>query len=301
MTKTGFPEYQDHIGGLTHSPDGQQRFYIDIGTVTRSNLHHHDYAELSYYLEGEGTETINGVVHAVRPGTASFLLPHHMHKVESAPGRTMRKIRCMFDMPLLFDSRDSGEFSRLVYGIGTVTPSFADFEGRAADRMRTTLEQLLEEYAAGDRPARLQMLRLKLSEALLLFVRTGSRRAEEHANAGRDHAAVKLSPLLQYVHLHYAEKLTLEQLSEQFRYSVPYLSRIFKEQTGKRFHEYVRELRMESAITMLLHTNMSVTDIAAAAGFDSFRTFARAFRDTKGETASEFRSRMRGAGAKPVR
>lgn len=296
MSKTIFPEYQDHIGGLAMSPDGKQRFFINVGSVTLSPLHHHGYAEFSYFVAGTGSESINGVAHRIRPGTASFLLPHHMHKLESDAGQTMSKYRCMFDLPLLFGEHEDPEFARLVYGIGTTSPSFADLDGAAAERMLATMEQLLEEYAGPDSPGRRHMIRLKLSEAILLFVRAAagscpSRAAEEAEDT------VKMSPLLQYVHLHYTEKLSLEDLSRQFRYSVPHISRSFKEHTGKRFHDYVRLLRIESATTMLLHTNMSITDIAIAVGFDSFRTFARAFRETKNMTASEYRGMMRGNAA----
>ena len=292
MSKIGFPEYQEHIFGLNTTADGQYSFFINIGTVTQSSLHHHDYAELSFFIDGTGTESINGVARRIRPGTASFVLPHHMHKVESDPGKTMRKYRCMFDMPLLFGGLEDPEFSRLVYGIGTTSSSFADFEETAAERMLLTLKQLSEEYTAPDSPGKRHMIRLKLSEAILLFIREAAENRLQPVTGDADDS-VRLSPLLQYVHLHYTEKLTLEDLARQFRYSVAHISRSFKEHTGKRFHDYVRQLRIESAITMLLHTNMSVTDIAAAVGFDTFRTFARAFREIKGETASEFRCRMR--------
>ncbi|MEF3311078.1 AraC family transcriptional regulator [Paenibacillus sp. GYB004] len=291
MRKTILPEYQDHIGGLAMTPDGQQRFFINVGSVAHSHLHHHDFAELSFFVEGSGAESINGVEHRIRPGTASFLLPNHMHKLDSDPDRTFTKYRCMFDMPILFGVHEDPEFSRLVYGIGISSPSFVDFDGSSAERMRTTMEQLLEEYGKPDYPGRRHMIRLKLSEALLLFVRESS--GQRIAGSGSETEKVKLSPILQYVHMHYTERLTLEELASTFRQSAPHISRSFKEHTGKGFLEYVRQLRIESAVTMLLHTNMSITDIAASVGFDSFRTFARVFRDIKGQTASEYREAVR--------
>lgn len=289
MPKMIFPEYQEHIGGNTESLFGQQRFFINIGSVTQSELHHHDYAELSYFVDGSGTESINGAVHRIRPGTASFLLPHHMHKLKSDPGQTLVKYRCMFDLPLLFGNDDDREYSRLVYGIGTMSPSFAHFEGAAGERMTATMSQLLEEFQKPDSPGNRQMIRLKLCEAMLLFIRAGNESSSSSAGDEPDQS-IKMSPILQYVHLHYKEKLSLEYIASQFRYSVPHISRSFKEHTGMKFHDYVRGLRIESAITMLLYTNMSITDISVAVGFESFRTFARTFREMKGMTASEFRS-----------
>jgi AraC-like DNA-binding protein len=288
MAKVGFPEYQERK---------PEEFFINIGEVVQTDLHHHDFAELSLFIDGTGTESINGTDYAVRPSAASFLLPHHMHKLvsDSPPEQKLVKFRCMFELPFLFEEKDHSEFPKLVYSIGTTTPSVVYFDGEAEEQMRAAMAGLLKEYESPDTIGRRHMLKLKLSEAMLLFIRAShaANRASEPVAAACE--SLPMSQLLQYVHLHYLEKLRIEDLASRFCYSVPHISRMFKEQTGIRLHDYVQKLRIESAITLLLRTNMSVTDVATAAGFESFRTFTRVFRELKGMTASEFRDMRRGA------
>lgn len=280
MAKVIFPEYQERQGDV---------FFINIGEVVQTDLHHHDFAELSLFIGGTGTESINGTDYAVRPNVASFLLPHHMHKLSSdGPEQKLVKFRCMFELPFLFDEKDHHEFSKLICSIGTSTPSVVYFQDDEAEKMRAAMTGLLNEYESPDTIGRRHMLKLKLSEAMLLFVRAGrANRASGPTAAPND--SPSMPQLLQYVHLNYLEKLRIEDLAVRFRYSVPHISRMFKEQTGVRLHDYVQKLRVEHAVTLLLRTNMSVTDIATSSGFESFRTFTRVFRELKGTTASEFR------------
>src|SRR5690606_32673826 len=95
--------------------------------------------------------------------------------------------------------------------------------------------------------------------------------------------------VLQYLHVHYQEDLSLESISRQFRVSPPYISRLFKEHVGQSFLTYLHELRIKSAASLLISTDMSISDIATEVGFESYRTFLRVFRDIRGQTPSEFR------------
>ena len=69
--------------------------------------------------------------------------------------------------------------------------------------------------------------------------------------------------------------------------------RAFKESTGLSPHAWLRQHRLEQAMSMLRDTNASVVSIAAALGYSSQTAFAAAFRKLTGETPSEWRRRMR--------
>jgi AraC-like DNA-binding protein len=292
LNKIVYPEYQEHILGLEPIPGGRQRFYVDIQTMAYSKLHHHDYAELSFFVDGTGYEFINGIGHRLQSGTASFILPHQIHVIHNAPNQPVRKYRCMFDFSLLNDMCGNPDISRLLYSVGSTLPSFVDLHGYLEERMKAVFEQLHHEYTLSDSPVHQAMIGLKLREAVLWFIRAASETPLDFAQYEReDHS--EFWDILHYVHTHCSDNLSLEELSHQFHYSVQHISRSFKDRTGKGFLDYVHELRINSAITMLIHTNMPITEIAVAAGFDSFRTFARVFRQIKGQTASEFRNSIR--------
>jgi len=69
--------------------------------------------------------------------------------------------------------------------------------------------------------------------------------------------------------------------------------RAFKESTGLSPHAWLRQYRLEQAMSMLRDTDESVVSIAAALGYASQTAFAAAFRKLTSETPSEWRQRTR--------
>jgi AraC family transcriptional regulator len=69
--------------------------------------------------------------------------------------------------------------------------------------------------------------------------------------------------------------------------------RAFKESTGLSPHAWLRQHRLEQAMTMLRDTDASVVSVAMALGYASQTAFAAAFRRLTGETPSDWRRRMR--------
>ena len=70
------------------------------------------------------------------------------------------------------------------------------------------------------------------------------------------------------------------------------LTRLFSETIHIGFHEYLLDLRTEHAKTLLQNTKLPITDIAFQSGFESQRTFNRAFRDFFHVTPREYRKRL---------
>ncbi|WP_461357310.1 helix-turn-helix domain-containing protein [Bradyrhizobium sp. USDA 4454] len=69
--------------------------------------------------------------------------------------------------------------------------------------------------------------------------------------------------------------------------------RAFKDSTGLSPHAWLRQHRLEQAMSMLRDTDVSVVSVAAALGYSSQSAFAAAFRKLTGETPSDWRKRMR--------
>ncbi|WP_127583797.1 AraC family transcriptional regulator [Paenibacillus koleovorans] len=288
-------EYQGDIDDIPRMPGTRERFGILETSVSRTPLHYHDYAEISYFTGGSGVETINGICHSLQAGTVSFLLPNHMHTIQSAPDQFVRKYCCMFDVQLLFGYQEDGEFSRLLHTVGTELPSFGDFTGSEQETMQSIFQSLLALTHETQTPVLRHMIRTKLTEAVLLFLRSASHNQSvlKSPNATQTFRQTQLFwPVLRHVHVHYREPISLEELAQRFHLSVSYISLAFKKYTGSTFVKYIHQLRVESAVNMLRHTTISVTDIAHEVGFASFRTFARVFREIKGVTAKEFRGML---------
>ena len=87
--------------------------------------------------------------------------------------------------------------------------------------------------------------------------------------------------------------MTLKSLSEAFNYSPSYISRIFGENLSKSFKEYYDEIRVNYAMNDIVNTNKSIEEIASDNGFDSARSFVRAFRSINNEYPSTLRKELK--------
>ena len=82
--------------------------------------------------------------------------------------------------------------------------------------------------------------------------------------------------------------LTMESIAHHIGLNSRYMLKIFKEQTGMLLKDYVLEIRVNKAIT-LLKTNMTIETIAKKCGYTSAHSFIRAFKRAYGITPGEFR------------
>lgn len=90
----------------------------------------------------------------------------------------------------------------------------------------------------------------------------------------------------------YGENLNLNMIAKELYINPIYLSRLFKEQTGNNFKEYLTKVRFETARAMLLDETRSVSEIAQHCGFNNPNYFSKAFKDCCGETPTEFRRQL---------
>ena len=78
-------------------------------------------------------------------------------------------------------------------------------------------------------------------------------------------------------------------MADHFGISTYSLSRLFKNHVGVGFSEYVTAKRLEAARELLLTTDESVGQIAAAVGIPNANSFSRLFKANVGLTPVKFR------------
>lgn len=88
-------------------------------------------------------------------------------------------------------------------------------------------------------------------------------------------------------HLHL--DISLCMVSEKVFLSDKYLSKIFKEETGINFSDYVNQKRIEKAEELIVNTDLSVNDIAIKVGFHSSAYFINKFKEVYGMTPKSYK------------
>lgn len=115
---------------------------------------------------------------------------------------------------------------------------------------------------------------------------------EQHP--GMDQAVIRR--VKELIQKNYAGEITLTRVAEQVHLSPAYLSRLFKNRTGKSFIDYLTEVRLQEAKTLLLSGEMTIDQVAEAVGFQNNSYFTAVFKKHQGLTPSEFRRRQKGHG-----
>lgn len=98
-----------------------------------------------------------------------------------------------------------------------------------------------------------------------------------------------------YISAHFSENVTLTSMAHDLGISQFTLSRLFSKTFHRNFNQYLNEVRLDYAQTMLLHTDKPITEICFDSGFESQRTFNRCFTGKYHVSPREYRKSIKKA------
>jgi len=98
-----------------------------------------------------------------------------------------------------------------------------------------------------------------------------------------------LRKAVEYLHEHYHEPITLNEVAEHTLVSTYYISRMFKKEMGKNFVDYLNELRIEKAKELLKDVRYKTYEVAEKVGIPDAHYFSRLFKKYVGITPTEYR------------
>ena len=96
--------------------------------------------------------------------------------------------------------------------------------------------------------------------------------------------------MLEYIHLHCYERLTMPDVARALGYSEDYLSRLLHEQVSCSFRRYIHYLRIQRAKQELLSGSRTIREIAEDCGYSNPKFFSTAFLKCEGITPSVYRN-----------
>lgn len=143
------------------------------------------------------------------------------------------------------------------------------------DQLRDHIIQMLESHAltyAND---------LKRTGLLMQFWSTliEEYNAVRHQRANYDYpGTVYVKSAINYMSNHYAEKIKISELAEFIGINRSYLTNSFKKAMGISPQEFLINIRMNKAISLLRHSTLPVNEISQQVGYDDPLSFSRIFR-----------------------
>jgi AraC-like DNA-binding protein/ligand-binding sensor protein len=114
--------------------------------------------------------------------------------------------------------------------------------------------------------------------------------AEQTASFRGIHHASALKKAEYYIWENFTRKISLDEIAKAAGFSAPYFSTIFKEEMGENLLSYLNRLRVEKAGFMLTETNLALSKIARACGFEDQSWFSKIFKLYTGITPGKYRS-----------
>lgn len=109
-------------------------------------------------------------------------------------------------------------------------------------------------------------------------------------DAGSDR---RIQESLDFLHEHFAEKITVPELAERVYLSTSRYSHLFRQMKGVSPGQYLQQFRIGKARELLISSNLSVGEIAARCGFDDLFYFSNLFRRLTGISPRGYRAGVR--------
>lgn len=103
------------------------------------------------------------------------------------------------------------------------------------------------------------------------------------------HYSGPIQEVMNYVELHYGEKILMEDIAEKIHLSRTYISVLFKKETGEKFSDYLQRIRLENSCVLLKNTKLPMQEIAEKTGFFDSAHFSRAFKESYKCSPVEYR------------
>lgn len=252
--------------------------------------HHHPEYELTLTLNSRGQRFIGDAIGEYDDGDLVLIgpnLPHTWSSRERIDAAAPHRALVMWFHPdwagplvdLLTELRPVGDMlERARRGL--------QFTPEAAQTARPLIEALFTRPAEDRLSGLLDVLRLLARDDALPLAspRHGQLPAGSRARIDR---------LLDYIHLHYAEGISMLDLCEIAALSASGVHRLFRRHTQQTVSDYVTRLRIGEACALLSATGRPIAHVASDVGYNSLANFNRQFRALKGMTPREFRGRFR--------
>ncbi|WP_160145067.1 AraC family transcriptional regulator [Actinacidiphila yanglinensis] len=247
--------------------------------------HYHEEYELTLITEGDGTRYAGSTVERYRPGDLVLLGPNLPHTFTSEPTEgvaeaAVTQFRHDFLGPGFFALPQfralDGLLARSARGL-----RFA----RVPGGVRARVAELPHLDPAAQTVALLDVL-CRLATGVESTQITGPGYTPAPGSVVRD----RVDAVCRHLQQTHTEPVDQAEVAALVPMSPTSFSRFFRGAMGRTFTDYVNQLRVETACSLLAGTGLPVTEVAARSGYRNLSHFNRRFRQLKGLRPTEYRT-----------
>ncbi len=255
--------------------------------------HFHDYFELAFVLNGNALHSTESETKRVSKGNYFFIDYGDRHRYEKGD-EDFEIINCLF-LPEFLDGSLSGCKSfreiaecflvRFQYdGLNSIPVNhiFFDEDGVVRDLFIKMLD-IYEKKEIGYA----ELIRCYLIEVIVFTLRKLSKR---QYMSEKDERVEKIRAEIEK---RYKEDISLCEICSELHFSLPYISRLFKKETGETFSDFLQKTRVRNACHLLARTVLPVEKIAEEVGYKDTKHFRTVFRKKMNACPLKYRKEYR--------
>lgn len=254
--------------------------YDERGRVV--DLHHHDFYEIYYFLNGDVEYRVEGKRYRMQKGDLLLISPGVFHQPVVDPGLPYERYVLWIDRSYLARYTSHGtDLAACFDPAGAVLLRPSSYE-------RSTLAMLLEELCGEEKSEKYgsELYRHALFIQILTRINRMSPGTAPKRTAPQPTPEL-VSQVLAYIAAHYREKISLQQLADHFYVSKYHLSHAFSAQVGTSIYRYILLKRLLSAREMI-SDGISPSEACQSCGFQDYANFYRVFKAEYGVSPKAF-------------
>ncbi len=256
--------------------EGEMR-RIDInkrGVVCPFPLHWHECFEIELVIDGKMTQIINGKTYELSCGDIYLLDPTDFHEIISADGAVIYNLMFSEDLP------DDTFTERL---LSSKENAVFHLEKKEFESVSFILSEILRE--SEEKQSFSEDYIKNLVECL--FITISRKFSSVPSDTFRHENGISKALLM--IHARFRENPTMVEIAERASLNPSYFSALFHKSVGKTYKQYISELKLNYSKKLLFSSNLSITEICFACGYNSLSNFLREFRKFFGITPAEMR------------
>ncbi len=261
--------------------------------------------KLLFFFEADCNHRIEGLAGFDGPLRAGdvLVLPHfcrQLYRPNDAETTRIHALRMVFDpvqIPALTLETNAApsvaNASEVTQWIASRFSHAAHLLGGMNAEVRETLARLRRETEGAQRRATGSALRV--GAACLDLAVLVARQLERETAAPRDRGsaqAFRVEEAREFIAKHLEMPLSLAQIAAHLDISPEHLARVWKRETGTTIFENIRRARIERAKSLLIASDLNISQIARECGFSSLALFSRNFKTATGVSPARYRGQM---------
>lgn len=275
----------------------QKKLFLCISEVDLSNpkysqmLHWHDCFELELVLSGSAIHQLNQRTYRIQKGSMYLLSPNDLHTLLPDPNPVKEPLKILnicLDYSLISTTSVNT----------TLTPLTAELDQPQFDFFRQLTDELLYEKKHTEFYYEEIQQHLVLA-ACLKLAQICKKKSMEYIGINTD-ADISVQSELIYIHKAIAyikynfkdSTLTTQRIANEIHLSHNYFGMLFKRHMGKSCLAYIIDTRMNFAISLLQHSNLTIAEISEKCGYANPPYFISSFRQKYGLPPSKYREQI---------